>query len=201
VSGREVGILRTGVANVASVVAAFERIGARPILVENAAAVTRAHHLVFPGVGSYGAAMERLEQDGLGDAVRERIAADRPTLAICLGLQLLFERSEETAGVEGLGVVQGVVTRFPDTVRVPQFGWNRVDVDPACRMLQLGHAYFANSYRVEDMPPGWLGATAQHGGSFVAAMERGSTLACQFHPELSGPWGMQLLTRWLGLAA
>lgn len=194
---RRVGILQTGVANVASVMAAFRRLGAEPQLVASASEVRAEDHLVFPGVGAFGAAMERLGTGGLGDAVRERVAAGKPTLAVCLGIQLLFEESEEAPGVVGLGLVPGRITRFPDTVRVPQFGWNRVEAGPDCRLLQSGYAYFANSYRAERVDGGWSVATAEHGGPFIAAFERGAVLACQFHPELSGEWGMELLGRWL----
>jgi imidazole glycerol-phosphate synthase subunit HisH len=194
---RRVAILRTGVANVASVMAAFRRLGAEPDLVDDAADVRSADHLVFPGVGAFGAAMERLRVDGLGEAVRERIDSGKPTLAVCLGMQLLFEESEEAPGIAGLGVVQGTITRFPDSIRVPQFGWNRVEASPECRLLDSGHAYFANSYRAEYVDGDWATAVSEHGGRFVAAFERGAVLACQFHPELSGEWGTKLLDRWL----
>ena len=127
----------------------------------------------------------------------ERVSAGRPTLAICLGLQLLCESSAESPDVAGLGVVPLRVTRLRDTVRVPQLGWNHVDPDPASKFLKPGHAYFANSYCLEELPAGWAGAWSEHGGPFIAALERDSVLACQFHPELSGDWGLALLRRWL----
>jgi imidazole glycerol phosphate synthase glutamine amidotransferase subunit len=129
--------------------------------------------------------------------MRERIDAGRPTLAICLGFQLLFEGSEESPGVEGLGVVPGRIERFNESVRVPQFGWNRVIPATESAMVRSGYAYLANSYRAGAPVPGWACAMADHGGPFVAAMERGPVLACQFHPELSGRWGLDLLGRWI----
>jgi imidazole glycerol phosphate synthase glutamine amidotransferase subunit len=143
--------------------------------------------------------MARLAQHGLDRALRERIGADRPTIAICVGHQLLFERSEESPGVSGLGVVPGEVGRFPEDVRVPQFGWNHVHAGEGCRLLEDGYAYFANSFRA-TVAPGWSIATATHGGRFVAAMERGNVIGCQFHPELSGAYGAALLSRFLELA-
>jgi len=99
--------------------------------------------------------------------------------------------------VPGLGVLPVRVRRIPDTVRVPQLGWNRLEVESGCRLLEPGYAYFANSYCLVDQPDGWKGAFATHGLRMVAALERGPVLACQFHPELSGPWGAALLKRWL----
>ena len=132
---REVTVVRTGSANLASVVAALGRAGRTPGLVDDAGAVARAERLVLPGVGAFGAVMARLVELGLVEALTERIAAGRPTLAICLGLQVLAEGSEESPGVAGLGVVPGRVTRLPGGVVVPQLGWNRVEADPGCRLL------------------------------------------------------------------
>jgi len=227
----EVAIVRTGVANMASVVAAFERLGARTVVTTDPELVAGASHVMLPGVGAFGAGMGALNAAGLSDALIERIRADRPTIAICLGLQLLCESSEETPGVLGLGVLPVQVTRFAgpgkaakgatagpgkaaqgatagDNLKVPQLGWNRVEAPPAARFLKSGHAYFANSFRIaglstatrplqRDVTPHWLAAYSEYGGTFVAALERGNILACQFHPELSGPWGQDLLKRWL----
>jgi imidazole glycerol phosphate synthase glutamine amidotransferase subunit len=198
---RTVTIVRTGVSNTASVTAAFERCGLGVSLTTDRAAVEDAALLVLPGVGSFGAGMDVLERAGLSDTLRERVAAGRPTAAFCLGLQLLCATSEESPGERGLGVIDARVERFPGHVRVPQFGWNHVDPGPGCELLTPGHAYFANSYRIPEPPDGWSAATAEHGGPFVAALERGAVLACQFHPELSGVWGLDLLKRWLVRAA
>lgn len=195
-----VTIVRTGVANTASVSAALRRCGCARVLSDSAREIERAALLVLPGVGSFGAGMESLRAHGLVGVLRERIAVGRPTLAVCLGLQLLCEASEESPGVTGLEIVPARVTRFGEGVRRPQFGWNRVEVDPACGTLAGGYAYFANSYRLTEVPPGWVGATAEHGGRFVAAIERGPVVGCQFHPELSGPWGIDLIGRWLANA-
>lgn len=200
----DVVIVPTGTANLASVQAAFHRLGADPGIATSAAEVHRARCAVVPGVGSFGAAVAELGRRGLASAIEERIAADRPTLAICVGMQILSTASEESEGSVGLGAVAQKVTRFPDTVRVPQLGWNQIRSDDGCEVVLDGWAYFANSYRFESVPEGWSGAVADHGGTFVAALERGNVLACQFHPELSGAWGRDLLGRWLrksGVAA
>lgn len=192
-----VHIIETGVANIASMLAAFERLGAEPRLTRDADEVRGADFVVLPGVGAFAAGMARLEELGMRELLVERSDADRPLLAVCLGLQLLCAASEESPGVEGLGVVDGTVERFPSEVRVPQFGWNRVVADEGCELLTSGYAYFANSYRLGEAPEGWCAGRAEHGGDFVAAMERGRLLACQFHPEISGAWGLNLLRRWL----
>jgi imidazole glycerol-phosphate synthase subunit HisH len=200
----DVVIVPTGTANLASVLAAFRRLGTDPKVATTVGEVEQARRVVVPGVGSFGAAMGELSRLGLPGALRERIASNRPTLAICVGMQVLAATSEESEGSDGLGAVAERVTRFPESVRVPQLGWNQVRAGAGCEVLADGWAYFANSYRLESVPDGWSVALADHGGSFVAAMERGNVLACQFHPELSGTWGRELLGRWVemtGVAA
>jgi len=193
---REVVVLPTGTANLASVLAALRRLGAAPGLAADAAVVEAAERVVLPGVGTFGAALAGLREAGLAEAIAARVRAGRPTLAMCVGLQVLFEGSDESPESQGLGVIAGRVGRFPETVRVPQFGWNRIEPEPGCRFLVPGYAYFANSYRVLAAP-GCRVATAEHGGRFVAALEREGVLACQFHPELSGAYGHRLIGRWL----
>jgi imidazole glycerol-phosphate synthase subunit HisH len=196
VSAREVVVVPTGTANLASVRAALARLGARSRLAEDAAMIEDATHVVLPGVGSFGAAMAGLREARLDAAIAARVRSGRPTLAMCVGLQVLFEASDENPDASGLAAIPGRVGRFADSVRVPQFGWNRVVPGPRCRLVQPGYAYFANSYRVLEAP-GCAIATAAHGGRFVAALERGGVLACQFHPELSGAYGHELIGRWL----
>lgn len=183
--------------------AGLSRAGAVPRLTDDPAEVAAAGHAVLPGVGAFGAAMELLDPTGLGAAVAERLRTGRPTLCVCLGMQLLFRQSEESPGVRGLGVIDGSVGRFSGAggVRVPQLGWNRVEPSAGCRLIEPGHAYFANSFRVTAVPEGWHAATTHHGEPFVSAFERGAVLACQFHPELSGEWGLALLQRWLTWSA
>ncbi len=190
----DVAVVRTGSANLASVFVALERLGGVPRLVDRPDEVVAADRLVLPGVGAFASAMGVLERADLVEPVRAYAAAGRPLLAICLGFQLLAESSEEGGEVRGLGVIPGRVTRFASDVRVPQFGWNRVEWDGSGN--PAGHAYFANSYRLVDPPNGWDVATADHGGRFVAAIARPRQLGCQFHPELSGAWGEALLRRW-----
>jgi imidazole glycerol-phosphate synthase subunit HisH len=196
VSAAEVAVVPTGTANLASVLAALARLGARPRLAEDAAMIEGAAHVVLPGVGSFGATMTGLRAARLDGALAARVRAGRATLAMCVGLQVLFETSDESPDATGLGAIPGRVGRFPDAVRVPQFGWNRIAPTPGCRFVEPGYAYFANSYRVLEAP-GCAIATAEHGGRFIAALEHDRVLACQFHPELSGAYGHALIARWL----
>lgn len=196
----EVTIVRTGVANTASVSAAFERLGTSCDITDDLAVIERAERLVLPGVGSFEAGMGRLREAGLVGALGERIEAGRPTLSVCLGMQMLCAASEESPGVEGIGVIDAALERFRGAPTVPQIGWNRIvpEEEPTVgALVRGGYAYFANSYRLSECPAGWRAAWSEYAGRFVAAIERGPVLACQFHPELSGAFGLELLSRWL----
>ena len=193
----QVVVVPTGIANMASVAAAFRRIGTELSEAQSPEEIRSADRLVLPGVGAFAAAMERIDERQWRQALVDRIGEGRPTLAICLGMQLLCEKSDESPGVSGLGVVSGTVTRLPEHLTVPQLGWNQVTPAPGSRFLTPGWAYFANSYRLTSVPNDWTSARTSYGGSFVSAIERGDLLACQFHPELSGDWGSELLSRWL----
>jgi imidazole glycerol phosphate synthase glutamine amidotransferase subunit len=192
-----VSVFDSGVSNLASILAALRRLGAEPEAVQSAGAISAAERLVLPGVGGFGAAVAAIDGLDLRAVLRARLEQGQPTLAICLGMQLLAHSSEEATGQRGLGLWPLAVTRFPKSVAVPQLGWNSVRADSGAGCLSDGHFYFANSYRLTSAPPGWRAAWADHGGPFVAALERGAILACQFHPELSGQAGSLLLSRWL----
>lgn len=196
----EVVLIRTGTANLASVGAAFHRAGCAVRISESPRDAVVADRLVLPGVGAFGAVAEQIDALGLRGSLIERIRSGRPTLAVCLGLQLLADGSQESPGTAGFGVIPATATALPAGVRRPQLGWNRVEAGTDCRLLASGAAYFANSYKLDAIPAGWTGALTDHGGDFVAAIERGAVLACQFHPELSGAWGQALVERWLEVA-
>ncbi len=195
----DVVVVRTSNANLASVIAALERLDCRVRTTADPDLVASADRLVLPGVGAFSATQSTLANHNLEAPLQERIARARPTLGICLGMQLMAEGSEEAPGIAGLGVMNGFATRFPNHngLRVPQMGWNRIQPADDCRIIPPGYAYFANSYRIETAPEGWLPVWCDYGGPFLAAAERGPVVACQFHPELSGAYGKVLLTRWL----
>lgn len=189
-------ILPTGTANLASVEAAFRKLGAGTSRARDPDAIVKASRVVLPGVGTFGATMAGLRKAGFDQAIVERVEAGRPTLTMCVGLQVLFETSEESPGIRGLDAIEGTVGRFPDDVSVPQFGWNLIEAEAGCRYLQSGYAYFANSFRTRAAP-GCRCARAHHGEPFIAAFEQDDVVACQFHPELSGAFGHGLMQRWL----
>lgn len=191
----------TGVANLASVRAAFERLG-RDMVAAQACDVRDAELLVVPGVGHFAAAAGRLDAANLRAPLQERVAAGRPTLGICLGMQLFCDGSDEAPSVPGIGALTGRLQRFPAGVRCPQMGWNTVRAAGGNGVVRTGQAYFANSYALPATErDGWRLSTCSHGIEFVAAAERGPVLLCQFHPELSGAFGADLLQRWLRRAA
>lgn len=196
---KQVIVLNTGVANIASVLAAFERSGVSVKLSSSPTEALSASHVVLPGVGTFKTGMAKLTETGLDAALKERINVQKPVLAVCLGLQLLFNSSEESPRVEGLGIIKGTIKRFQVATKIPQLGWNMVEPEESCRLLQRGYAYFANSFCCKDDLNNCAVATAEYGEKFVAAFEKDSLLACQFHPELSSKWGQELINRWLGL--
>lgn len=195
-----VTVVRTGTANLASVLAGFERLGCRVRTTADPREVARADHLVLPGVGAFAAARRAIDAHCLADSLRDRLERGRPTLGICLGMQLMASGSEEAPGVTGLGVLDGIAGSYEsgeEGWRVPQMGWNLVTPDKGCEIVPGGYAYFANSYRLTTAPDGWLPVWCEYAGRFLAAVERGPVVGCQFHPELSGNYGRALMTRWL----
>lgn len=189
-------VVDSGVANLASVERALRKLGVGFERTADPAAVREAEFVVLPGVGSFEAAAT-LRAREIDAALHERLANDQPTLAICLGLQLLSRFSEEAPAVPGFGLLSETCQRLESGVRIPHLGWNAVIADPACRYLESGVAAFANSYALRRAPRGWNAAWTTHGARFVAALERGRFLACQFHPELSGEFGLKVMRRWL----
>ena len=191
-----ISIINTGVANIRSLQAAFERLGHRWNLTTSPTEITDADFCVLPGVGTFAAAMKRINELKLVAPIRDRIEHNSPTLSICLGLQLLCESSDEAPDVKGLGLISAAIQRFPNEVQVPQLGWNRVSPTTSGPFAS-GQAYFANSFRLCEPPDGWGYALTEYAGPFVSSLWKGRVLACQFHPELSGPWGQKLLENWI----
>lgn len=196
-----VGIVDAGVANIASVRSAFARFGTATSIISTPADADGVTHLVLPGVGAFGAGMRRLRARGLDRVVTAVAERGTPLLAVCLGLQLLMEGSDEAPAEPGLGLVRARVRRLPDNAGLPHLGWNDVVARAGGQWLESGVAAYANSYAVLDPPPDTRAAWSAHGVPFVAAFEYDNILACQFHPELSGAWGARLLRRWIGDAA
>jgi len=191
-----VAIIDSGVANLAAVESALVALEVDHTITASPDAVLDASHVVLPGVGRFSAGLETLRRRGLDEAVRTVHEAGKPLLAICLGMQMLGEGSDESPDTPGLGIVAGRLQRLPDSVRVPHLGWNQVRAGEESG-LPSGTAAFANSYYLPKPPTGWSAGWTTHGARFVSMLARGRTLACQFHPELSGAFGMGLITDWL----
>lgn len=197
-------ILDYDAGNLTSVRRACSHLGHEAAVVRDPAAVDAADRVIFPGVGAAGQCMGSLGALGLDGALRRAIAAGKPVLAICVGLQLLFEHSEEDGGVPCLGLLPGRVVRFRPAdraVKVPHMGWNAVDFapqEPLGRDLPGRHCYFVHSYYAVPGPGVEVVATSDHGGRFCAGVRRGNLAAFQFHPEKSGAVGLALLARFLG---
>jgi cyclase len=202
-------IASTGAANLASVVALCDRNGVEPVITQDPSLIASADKLLLPGVGAFGAAMESLGAKGLDRVLASRIEKKQPTMGICLGMQLFCKTSQEAPGVAGIGAVPAQVRRFSSGLPLPQLGWNRVQPEANERFIEAGWAYFANSYRITEVPEGYSGAFSEYGERFVTALTAGydaasgipAILLCQFHPELSGAWGQRLFRRWMGLKA
>jgi len=198
-----VGIVTTGVANLASVRAAFTRLGIETDLIEQPNKILSSEYLFLPGVGTFGAAAMQLNQHNLTGALRERISLRQPTLAICAGMQLFFDSSDESPNTQGLGIIPAHVEKInAPGLAIPQMGWNNVAPLNDFSAFQDGYAYFANSYAFPAIEiPGWKTAVFDYGGKYTAALQSGNVLACQFHPELSGTWGQAVIQNWLKAAS
>jgi imidazole glycerol-phosphate synthase subunit HisH len=188
-----------GIGNLHSLRKALEGCGAQALVTPEPDAWLDAEALVLPGVGAFGAGMKALEP--VRDALRAKLTSGAPALGVCLGLQLLFERSDESPNSEGLKFVRGDVKRFPlvRALKVPHMGWSRVRHrdDPAFQGIPKdAYFYFVHSYYPD--PEDDVGiAETQHGLSFTSVLRKGNTIGAQFHPEKSGPQGLRFLKNWL----
>ncbi|GMI80280.1 HIS HF [Hibiscus trionum] len=203
-SGSVVTLLDYGAGNVRSLRNAIHFLGFKIEDVQTPKDILNAERLIFPGVGAFASAMDVLVKTGMDEALRTYIKDDRPFLGICLGLQLLFEYSEENGPVNGLGLVPGVVGRFNSSngFRVPHIGWNALQIAKDSEILEdVGdqHVYFVHSYRAmpSDDNKEWVSSTCNYGDDFIASIRRGNVHGVQFHPEKSGDVGLSILRRFL----
>jgi glutamine amidotransferase len=200
-----IAVVDYGAGNLVSIEQALSAAGARVVLARSADSFEGADALVVPGVGAAGPAMARLRRHGLEEPIRAWISAGRPFLGICLGLQILFEGSDEDGAIT-LGVLPGRTVRLPDAPGLPHIGWNQVErlrAHPLFAGIAEGaDFYFVHSYAAVPGPgaDGVILAQTTHGGRFVSAIARGSLAGVQFHPERSGRDGLRLLANFVGLA-
>ena len=174
--------------NLRSVAKALETVGAQIEVTADPARISASDKLCVPGQGIFRRCVDNLRSAGLEEIISAWIAADRPYLGICLGMQVLFETSEEQGPVSGMGLVSGVVSKLPETVRVPHIGWNEVNDE---------HYYFDHSYAAHPVDETIVSGWCHHGERFAARIESGSILGVQFHPEKSAAAGLALLKGWV----
>ena len=161
--------------------------------------ILSADKVILPGVGAFGDAMANLKQLGLDKVIREVAEKQIPFLGICLGLQLLFESSEESPGVEGLGILKGKIVRIPDCegLKIPHIGWNSLTLENHGRLFEgisgEPYVYFVHSYYLQAEEPEIVKASTEYSAHIHASVEKGNVFACQFHPEKSGAVGLQIL--------
>lgn len=191
--------------NIKSVQKALEFLGAQAIVTRDRDEILRASRVILPGVGSFGDAMAKLENFGLVPVIREVTERQTPFLGICLGLQLLFEESEESPGVKGLGLLPGKIVRIPRTegLKIPQIGWNALEYPSKGRLFENvpehSFVYFVHSYYLQAQEKEIVKATAEYGVMIEASVEKDNIFACQFHPEKSSETGLQILKNFLAV--
>lgn len=198
-----VAIIDYDAGNVKSVEKAVTALGQNTIVTRNPDEILSAEHVILPGVGAFGDAMKKLNQYGLVDTIRKVIEKKTPFLGICLGLQLLFESSEESPGVDGLGILPGKIVRIPekDDLKIPHIGWNSLSYPNQGRLFQgvpeQSYVYFVHSYYLKADEPEIVKAVTEYGTSIHASVEKDNIFACQFHPEKSSEVGMTILKNFL----
>jgi glutamine amidotransferase/cyclase len=194
-------LLDYGAGNVRSVINAIESLGEKVTPVRSGQDILSAEKLVFPGVGAFGSMMQRLHEKQYAAPLKAYLEANRPFLGICLGLQALFETSEEAPGIPGLGIFPGAVKRFAVDLSIPHIGWNGLGIHKASRIFDglSGNEkfYFVHSYHVVPDDASVILTTTDYGYRFVSAVQRGQLIATQFHPEKSGPAGLKVLKNFL----
>ena len=201
-----VAIIDYDAGNIKSVEKALHYLGEEAVITRDRDTILGADRVILPGVGAFGDAMEKLRTYELDKVIQEVVAQNTPFLGICLGLQLLFESSEESEGVEGLGILKGKVVRLPEEsdLKIPHIGWNSLKYPNPGRLFtgiaEDSYVYFVHSYYLQAKDPSIVTATTEYGTLIHASVEQGNVLACQFHPEKSSEVGMQILKNFLTIS-
>ena len=191
--------------NLKSVEKALQALGEETVITRDREEILAADRVILPGVGAFGDAMEKLHQYGLVEIIRQVVQKGTPFLGICLGLQLLFERSEESPGVEGLGILKGEILRIPekDGLKIPHIGWNSLTFPNPGRLFEgieeNPYVYFVHSYYLKATEPSIVTAETEYGTLIHASVEKDNVFACQFHPEKSSSVGLSILKNFISL--
>lgn len=200
-----IAILDYDAGNIKSVEKALKLLGQEVTVTREREAILKADKVILPGVGAFGDAMEKIRRYGLYEVIHEVTGRGTPFLGICLGLQLLFERSEESPGAEGLGILKGEILRIPDTpgLKVPHMGWNSLEFSENGRLFEgmqkEPYVYFVHSYYLKAADEGIVTAVTEYGTQIHASVESGNVFACQFHPEKSSDVGIRILKNFLSI--
>ena len=200
-----IAIIDYDAGNIKSVEKALAYLGEEVRITRDREEILASDGVILPGVGAFGDAMEKLHTYGLGDVIREVVRRQIPFLGICLGLQLMFESSEETPGVEGLGILKGEILRIPDQpgLKIPHMGWNSLKYPNEGRLFrgipEDSYVYFVHSYYLKAEDESIVTATTEYSTLIHASVESGNVFACQFHPEKSSDVGIQILKNFVEL--
>lgn len=200
-----IAIIDYDAGNIKSVEKALQFLGEEVTVTADARAILSAEKVILPGVGAFGDAMEKLNRSGMAEVIREAVQKQIPLLGICLGLQLLFEDSEESPGVKGLGILKGSILRIPekDGLKVPHIGWNSLHFPRQARLFagleQNAYVYFVHSYYLKAKESRIVTAQTQYGTLIHAAVEKENVYACQFHPEKSSETGLTILKNFVNI--
>lgn len=207
-----IAIIDYDAGNIRSVEKAIKYLGEEAVITSDRDVILNADGAILPGVGAFGDAMEKLRARNLVDVIHEYVKTKKPFLGICLGLQLLFESSEESPGVEGLGLLKGTITKIPIeytengtviTQKVPQIGWNSIEVNPSSKLFKgvdsgsfvyFVHSYFLTAENIEE-----VAATTEYGVKIHASVEKDNVMATQFHPEKSSDVGLKILSNFIAM--
>lgn len=198
-----VAIIDYDAGNVKSVEKAIQSLGKDVVLTRDKDTILNADHVILPGVGAFGACMERIREYDLESVIKQVISNNVPFLGICVGLQLLFEQSEESPGVVGLGVLKGKIVRLPETpgLKIPNIGWNDLKYPSKGRLFEGvdegEYVYFVHSYYLQADDKNIVKATTEYGATVEASIECGNVFATQFHPEKSSDVGLRILSNFL----
>ena len=198
-----VAIIDYDAGNIKSVEKAIQFLGEQVVITRDPKEILSASHVILPGVGAFGDAMEKLQKYGLIPVIKEVVNRKIPFLGICLGLQLLFEKSEESPGVHGLGILEGEIKRIPEEegLKIPHIGWNSLKYATKGRLYEGieedSYVYFVHSYFLKAKEPEIVAATTEYGTLIHASVEKENVFACQFHPEKSSAVGLKILENFI----
>jgi imidazole glycerol-phosphate synthase subunit HisH len=200
-----IAVIDYGMGNLRSVTNALEKLGADAVVTRDRKVIKASSAIILPGVGAFGKCIENLKKLDLLSFIKETIEEGKPYLGICLGMQVLFESSEEAPGIAGMGVFKGTVPRFTGSIKIPHMGWNNIKIVKETEILKgienSEYFYFVHSYYCLPVDKEVVATTTPYGGEFVSSVQKDNIFACQFHPEKSQAVGLKVLQNFTNLSA